>query len=91
MKPRKKDAEWRLYTDEFMESLPKKWLDAAPGDKWYFTGVECNKGHLTVRYTSSRCCAMCQAIKDRTPKAKKTRFISVMGINFNCSLSECTD
>ena len=44
------------------------------GDKYYFTGKPCPKGHIAYRYTSSKSCMTCSSERNflsvRTPKAR---------------------
>lgn len=41
------------------------------GLRHYFTGMPCRKGHLTVRFTSSRQCKECQYIRSRAYRRSK--------------------
>lgn len=40
------------------------------GEKFYFTGVECPRGHLSNRRVSNRACTECERLKAKDPAVK---------------------
>lgn len=41
------------------------------GDKWYFTGRSCRRGHVEKRLTSNGCCYACQKEKEQSKQGRE--------------------
>lgn len=50
----------------------------ASGQKVYWTGKQCKRGHFDFRYTSNGNCAECQVTRARKDQAQKARNFSKM-------------
>lgn len=40
------------------------------GDKFYFTGIPCHRGHIVERYTSTQQCKLCVLLSSQTKKSR---------------------
>jgi len=95
-------AAWRDFTEEQIKALPLTRDAAFEADSmYYYSGKPCPSGHIAVKYRESRNCVVCNADqkkrklyknKSRSKKiVKKSKVITVMGINFNELLSDNKD
>jgi len=64
-------AKWRKFTNEDLAKLLNNPDDAKlNGDMFFFTGEECDNGHIAVRYSSCDNCVMCADISRAKKVAK---------------------
>jgi 5-methylcytosine-specific restriction endonuclease McrA len=57
--------------DDSIENLPRSLKEARElGEKWYFTGKPCNRGHVSRRLVSSRACRQCALEFNRSWRAE---------------------
>ena len=53
----------RLFDGRKLDDLPRTHIEAKErGEKFYFTGKPCSRGHLNARFASSRGCISCHLI-----------------------------
>jgi hypothetical protein len=71
-------AKWRKFTNEDLAKLLNNSDDAKlNGDMFFFTGEECDNGHIAVRYSSCANCVMCaQESRDKLKSIKKSNLDS---------------